>query len=193
MTLKPAIAVALLATAALAACGSSPKASFYTLGAGAPPARSDAKAAYSVVLGTVTVPDALDRPQIMTRTGTSQITINEFQRWAGPLKGEIARTIAENLTQSLAGANVFTYPLGASINADYTVLVDVQRFESVLGEAATVEVLWQVRPSKGEPKSGRSVAREAVPGKDYDSLVAAHNRALAAVSGEIAAAIRASR
>ena len=183
----------LAAATALAGCGSSPKANFYTLSAGAAPAQSRAKAAYSVTIGAITVPDSLDRPQIVTRSGANQVVINEFERWAGPLKGEIARVISDNLTQQLSDASVFAYPQGTTLIADYRVIVDLQRFDSALGEAATVEVLWQVRPAKGEPKNGRAVAREAVTGKDYDALVAAHNRALAAVSGEIAAAIRASR
>ena len=73
----------------------------------------------------------------MTRTGASQVTINEFERWAGPLKGEIARTIAENLTQLLGGASVFAYPQSANVEADYKVLVDVQRFDSAPGDAPT--------------------------------------------------------
>jgi uncharacterized lipoprotein YmbA len=182
---------ALWATVLLCGCGASPQANFYTLGALDAPAPAEAKAAYSVAIGAVTVPDALDRPQIVTRAGANQVTINEFERWAGPLKGEIARTIAENLTQLLGGANVFTYPQSANVNAAYRVLVDVQRFDSTPGDAATVEVLWQVWPGNGAAKNGRSVAREAVQGKNYDALVAAHNRALAAVSRDIANAIRA--
>ena len=189
--IKSALIAALLAAAALVGCGSSPKANFYTLGPGAAPARAEAKASYRIAIGAVTVPDALSRPQIVTRAGANQVTINEFERWAGPLKDEIARALAANLTQLLAGASVFAYPQSANVEADYKVFVDVQRFDSAPGDAATVEALWQVRPAKGEPKFGRSIAREATQGKDYDALVAAHGRALAAVSRDIAAAIRA--
>jgi len=40
----------------------------------------------------------------------------------------------------------------------------VQRFESAPNDAATIEVLWMVKPAKGAAKSGRSVAREATGG-----------------------------
>ena len=39
--------------------------------------------------------------------------------------------------------------------------------------------------------SGQTVAREAAQGAGFDALAAAHSRALAQVSGEIAPAIRA--
>jgi len=183
----------LLAAATLAGCSSPPKTNFYTLSpaAASAPARADAKVPYSVAIGPVGVPESLDRPQMVTRTGANQVSVAEFERWAGPLKNEIALAIAENLKPLLGGASVFTYPQG--VNADVNVSVDVQRFDSVLGEAATVEVLWQVRTVKGAPRSGRSMVREAAGGAGYDALVAAHARALAAASRDIAAAIQAAR
>ncbi len=191
MTRKSAWLAALLAAVALAGCGSSPKTNFYTLSPAASPARADAKASYSVALGAVAVPEGIDRPQMVLRTGANQVTIAEFERWAGPLRDEIARAIAGNLTQLLGGASVFAYPQSASVEAGVKVLIDVQRFDSALGDAATIEVLWQVRPARGQPKSGRSSVREAADGAGYGALVAAHARALAAVSRDIAAAIRA--
>jgi uncharacterized protein len=182
----------LLAAAMLAGCSSPPKTNFYTLNSAASaPARADAGAPYSVAIGPVGIPESLDRPQMVTRTGANQLTVAEFERWAGPLKSEIALAIAENLKPLLGGASVFTYPQGT--DADVKVSVDVQRFDSALGEAATVEVLWQVRPAKGAARSGRSLVREATGGPGYDALVAAHGRALAAVSRDIAGAIRAAR
>jgi len=47
------------------------------------------------------------------------------------------------------------------------------------------------RSASGETRSGRTTAREAVQGKDFDALAAPHSRALARVSAEIAAAMRA--
>jgi uncharacterized lipoprotein YmbA len=193
MTSKRLALSALLVAAALAGCGSSPKVNFYSLGPDAASMRTDAKHAYTVAIGAVTVPDDVDRPQIVTRTGANRLAINEFERWAGPLQGQIARTIADNLTPLLPGAGVLVYPQGSGTGVDYRVLVEVQRFDSAPGDAATVEILWQIRPAKGAPASGRSAVREPVQGAGYDALVAAHSRALAAVSRDIAKAIQAGR
>ena len=83
--------------------------------------------------------------------------------------------------------------MGAGLPADVNVLLYVQRFDSALGDAATVEILWLVSPAKGAGKSGHSTVREPADGPGYEALVAAHVRALAAVSRDIAAAIRATR
>jgi len=191
VTRTSALPALLFGAVVLAGCSSPPKANFYTLSPVAAPARAEVTVPYSVALGSVGIPESLDRPQLVVRAGGNQVTVAEFERWAGPLKNEIAIAIAENLRPLLGGASVFTYPQG--VGADVRVSVDVQRFESVLGEAATVEVLWQVRTDKGAAKSGRSVVREVPQGAGYDAIVAAHGRALATVSGDIATAIRAAR
>jgi hypothetical protein len=80
----------------------------------------------------------------------------------------------------------------ANFTPDYRVTIDVQRFESIQGDAALVEAVWTVRKTAGgETRSGRTVAREPVQGQGFDALAAAHSRAIAKLSADIAAAIRA--
>ncbi len=80
----------------------------------------------------------------------------------------------------------------ANFDPAYRVTIDVQRFDSVPGQAALLEAEWTVRRTAGaRTRSGRTVAREAVQGDGFDALAAAHSRALAKMSGDIATAIRA--
>jgi uncharacterized lipoprotein YmbA len=182
----------ILLVLALAACASSPEERFYTLGATASsPARvGNAAAGYSVAVGPVTVPALVDRPQMVLRTGANRVLLAEQSRWAEPLKDSIPRVIAGNLAQLLDDGQVSAYPQGLSSDAGYQVEIDVQRFESAQGDAATIEVLWAVRAAGETRKTGRSVVREPAGGASLDALVAAHGRALLAVSRDIAAAIR---
>jgi uncharacterized lipoprotein YmbA len=54
-----------------------------------------------------------------------------------------------------------------------------------------LEAVWAVRMGTGGAiRSGRTVARETVTGDSFDALAAAHSRALAQMSADIAAAIR---
>ena len=179
----------------LAGCGSSPKVTFYTLSAG--PSRegaaaADAKTAYRVAVGPVALPEVVDRPQLVVRVGENRVVIAEQHRWAEPLKSEIPRVLAENLAQLLGTRQVSVYPQSTSGDAEYRVLVDFQRVESVLGEAVTIDALWTVRrTSGGEPRRGRSFVRESINGDGYEAVVAAHSRAFATVSRDLAEAIRA--
>ena len=64
-------------------------------------------------------------------------------------------------------------------------------FESTPGESAALDAVWVVRSAKdGTPHAGRTTVREAVPGDGFPALVAAHSRALAKLSADIAGAIR---
>jgi uncharacterized protein len=185
----PLLAVALCA-AALTGCGKSAPARFYTLETTA--TADDVPAArYAVVVGPVSVPASVDRPQFVVQVAPNRVELDEFNRWAAPLGESIARVVAGDLAVLLGTPRVATAPL-ANFDATYRVTLDVQRFESVPGEAVVVETVWAVRRT-GSPqaRSGRTVAHEAVQDASYDALAAAHSRALAKTSGDIAAAIRA--
>lgn len=177
--------------AALAGCASSPKSDFYTLSPTAPPASLPPAAPITVLMGAVSVPELIDRPQIVVNTGDNKVDIDEFARWADSLKSQISRVIRADLAQQLNGARVSASPMGGDPTAAYRVQVDVQRFEAALGDAATVEVLWSVSPpGKGQRMDGRSTVREPCAGPGFDAVVAAYSQALGAVSQDIAAAIR---
>lgn len=186
----PVCAIALLFLA-LAGCAGSPKERFYTLGAANPPENAQANAAYALAVGPVTVPAIVDRPQMVLRTEAGRVMLAEQARWAEPLKDNITRVIADDLARLLPDARVSAYPQDMSRHADYRVLVDVQRFESMQGDAAVIDMLWTIRDAGSDSlKTGRSLVRESAGGDGYDALVAAHERALAAVSRDIAAAVR---
>jgi uncharacterized lipoprotein YmbA len=177
----------------LAGCGSSPKETYYTLSAGGAmngAAPASGESAYSVAVGPITLPEAVDRPQLVLRVGPNEVTFVELHRWAGSLKSEIPRIIADNLAGYLSIRQVAAYPQSAGDNAEYRVLIDIQRFDSTLGESVAIDALWTIkRPSDGVVRTGRSFAKES-SGGSYDAMVAAHSRALATISREIAEAIR---
>jgi uncharacterized lipoprotein YmbA len=188
------IVIASLSTAA-AACGATAPSHFYTLEA---TATSDGAPAadYTVAVGPVTVPAAVDRPQFVIQTGPNRVSVDEFNRWAAPLNDAIARVVAGDLAALLGTPRVATAPL-ANFDPAYLVTLDIQRFDSSPGESVLVEAVWVVRASSGGTtgggavRSGRTVAREPVQGGGYDALAAAHSRALAQVSRDIATAIQA--
>jgi uncharacterized lipoprotein YmbA len=180
---------------AMAGCGTPPQERFFTLASEAPPAQSGAVAAgpgFSIVVGPVSVPDVVDRPQFVLQSTPTEVEIAEQARWAAPLKTEIARVVADDLARVLDGARTAIWTQHATGTADYRVLIDIQRFDSVPQEGATIHALWTVTAKDGTPLAGRSVVTEPAAA-GYDALVAAHSRALASISREIAAAIAAAR
>lgn len=180
----------IFAAAAIAAgCGSSPKPRFYTLNADAEmkQERFLSLAKPSVGIGSVTMPDSVSRPHFVVRTGANELLISDQYRWAEPLKTEVARVIAENLSRSLENPRVAAYPQSAALDADYRIALDFQRFEARLGGETLVDVLWTMRAADGSSrKSGRIAAREPAGGDSHEALAASYSRGLLRVSAELA-------
>jgi uncharacterized protein len=181
------ISIAFIAGAA--GCSTAP-ARFYSLDSTAT-ADSVPAAHTSVMVGPVTIPASVDQPEFVVRVAANRVEVDEFNRWVSPLGDGIARAVAGDLVVLLGSPEVAAAQL-ANFKPDYSVTIDVQRFDSIRGDAAVVEAVWTVRKNAGgETRSGRTVAREAVQGQGFDALAAAHSRALTKMSGDIAAAIRA--
>jgi len=173
-----------------AGCGSSPPSRFYTLSGTT--ASAAAASSLSVAVGPVTIPAAVDRPQMVVSMGPNQVELDEFNRWAAPLGNNISRVVAVNLVALLGTPHVTLFPEMLSAGSDFRVAIEVQRFDSMPGEAAVLDAVWTVRRAKdGKADTGRTTVREAVPEKSIDALVAAHSRAVARLSQDIAAAVQA--
>ncbi len=175
---------------ALFGCGTSAQSRYYNLDStsvsdGRPPARA------AVMVGPVSVPASVDQPEFVLQVAPNRVEVEEFNRWVAPLNDSIARTVAGDLAALLGTPEVATTQL-ANFAPDYRVTIDVQRFDSVRGKETLLEAVWSVRKTAGgDSRSGRTVARESVQGDGFEVLAAAHSRALARMSSDIASAIRA--
>lgn len=180
----------MLALAALAGCASAPS-RFYTLdpaaAAGGAPATP-----VTVVVGPVAIPATVDQPQFVVQSAPNRVDVDEFNRWAAPLGDSITRVVAGDLAAQLGTPKVATIAL-ANFHPDYRVTIDVLRFDSIRGEAVSDEAVWTViRTSNETTRSGRTIAQVKVQDDSFGALAAAHSHAIAQVSADIAAAIRAS-
>ena len=144
----------------------------------------------SVVVGPVAIPAVVDRPEIVITISDNEVWIDEFNRWASPLSDGIAFAAAANLATALNSANVAV--LSQAIGAgDYTVAIEVQRFESAPGSYALIDALYSVRRNAdGRAVSGRTTDRQSTTDKSYDAMAAAHSRAIARLANDVAGAVR---
>jgi len=174
---------------ALGAGCASPASRFYTLSAANAPAATSSN--LSMVVGPVSVPAVVDRPQIVVSTGPNQVRLDEFNQWASPLQNGIARVVTENLVAMLGTPRVVLFSQTLGVGIDYRAAIEVQRFESAPGEAATLDAVWTVSRAKdGKSQTGRTTVREVASDKNYEALAAAHSRGLARLSRDIADGVR---
>jgi len=189
---KRSVAGVLFAALLLAACMTPLKTRYYTLSAEAPPRvqSSAAMPRFHVAIGPVSVPAAIDRPQIVLSIAPNRYSISDAERWSEPLKNELPYLIARHVGQHLTAAGVSAYMQYSSQDADYRVPIDITRFESVPGKSATLAATWSVRDRTGARlRESHSVFVESVHAPGVAPLVAAHAKAVAALGNEIAQAI----
>lgn len=169
-------------------CATAPPSRFYTL-SGAP-APANPTSTLSIVVGPVTIPAVVDRPEIVVTVSDNEVWLDEFNRWAGPLGEAIAVATAEDLAAALGTVRA-TAAVQSADGADYRASIEVQRFESAPGSHALLDAVFTVRRSAdGRTATGRTTARETPADKSYDALAAAHSRAVARLARDVAEATR---
>jgi hypothetical protein len=191
--LKTVTLMAMFTPLLLTGCGSSsPRVEFYTLNplsgiqAEAKPPATDQK--ISIGVDPVEIPEILDRPQIVTRSGPNKLNVDEFNRWAGRLDKSFAQVLAENLSLLLGTDQVAVYPWPTDFKPHYRVALEIRYFEGQWGKDVLLEAVWSVssRQSRQTQSMRKSVINEPLsPEPDYEALVAAHSRAIAQLCREI--------
>ena len=176
--------------------GKSTPMEFYTLNSpgnmSQNPKTVDAAQTIAIGIGPVEIPEILDRPQIVTRTGPNKLKVDEFHRWAGPLQAEIAKVLAQNISLLLDTQQVIVYPWEVGFKPHYRIAVDIRSFEGQLGENVVLEAVWRVSGQEDQKIQivKTSMIKETVSAPDYEALVAAKSQTIAQLSREIAQEIQ---
>jgi len=98
--------------------------------------------------------------------------------------------VAGDLAILLASPVTTSVPL-PNFNPTYRVAITFQRFESVEAHETISEAVWVVHHNvSGHTRTGSTLVSEPAQGDGFDALAAAHSRALARLSSDIAAAIQ---
>ena len=149
------------------------------------------KLQFTVSVGTVILPDILKRPQVAVRSGDNEVIFSEFHKWAGMLKDDTKRVLAEDLSILLAsnGATVLTDDI--LIEPDYRVVVNINRFDGQPEHDVWLNAVWTVSDQKNQKSIAinQSVLQEKVSGQNYSDMVNAQSRVLEALAKQIASEI----
>lgn len=171
----------------LAACGSSPTPTLYTL---APVPGTPRKGGPRVVaLREISLARYLERPQIVRSSASYQLEMELNDWWGEPLAAMLGRVTVEELSERLPGSIVLS-ELGAVGNKpDATVEINVLRFDA--DRDGTVVLRAQVGVSFADarqpPVAQAVVLKAAPPSAGVPGAVAAMSDALGQLADRIAA------
>ncbi len=182
----------------LTGCASSPSSKFHQLS----PLQNKTSVAHDVspdqsqviAIGPVRMPDYLDRPQIVTRSGKNELKLSEFDRWAGSLGDDVNRVLVEDISGLLPAERfsvmIWTPYLESQVPASYRVEVLVDRFDGTLGDAVLLRAQWAVfAKDRILLLNKESEISKKINGISYDALVTAMSDALERLSSDISGGI----
>jgi uncharacterized lipoprotein YmbA len=175
-----------------AACTSAPI-RYYTL---IPPPDKPlraAEAALAIDVRVVHIPPQLNRSELMVRTGPTETTLLENERWASSMKDEIKDAVRLELQRRLGGMTGLP-PSFTKLAID----IDVQRLEAEFGRYALLEAFWSANLSGADqlPSGARVTtctfrADEEIH-SGYAGMVEGYQREIAALADAIVAALTSS-
>lgn len=186
------------AVLALSACASAPL-HYYTLVAPADTnadvtsagmAADAAAPSLPFELLPVSVPAQVDQPQLVVRQGGQGMALLGSERWIAPLGDEVRSALSADLARELHSQDVTDLP--GNDQPRLRIRLDLRRFDSQPGSYALIEGAWSVRVLHGSGSAAlacTSRISETV-GAGYPALVQGHQRAIARLAGQIAAAAR---
>jgi uncharacterized lipoprotein YmbA len=196
--------IGLLCVVAAAGCGSTAPTRFYVLSS--IPDKPEPGQGPAIGIGPVTLPQYLNRTQIVTRSSSNQLVVADLDQWGGALDDNVTRTLAANLSTLLGTDRVSLYPWKEGAPVDDQVTLDIAAFEADAEGNAVLSVFWSVTDAKtgavsvmrrssysikaaGGPPSASGITLPGDAGKPYDAIVAAMSKDLELLSRDIAAAI----
>ena len=139
-------------------------------------------------VGPVTLPPYLDRPQLVTRLSSYELKTDDFSQWAEPLKNNITRVLAENLSILTGTRIIRSYPWKRSAVIDIQIVLKILRFDAGPNGEVILKTGWDITKLDNRQllKEKQSTITQSATGKSAEELVHAMSMALTDLSREIA-------
>lgn len=181
-----------LAALILAGCGTSPPVRYFQLEPRPVEAEQEKSSTELLAVGPLHIPDYLDRPQLVTRTASVEIAIDDYRRWAEPLKSALPRVVAANLSDMREGLAALDHRHDSFLQFDYRLLGNIQQFDVDESGRVLLTVHWWLQDNQGQtliPSTAGRYQAEAEEAGNPVSSVEAMNRALELFSKDVAQAL----
>lgn len=182
----------LLSLSFLTGCGSSSPINYYVLSS--PSTSPPAGTSPIIGVGAVTIPEYLNRENMVFNSEENALFIADSDRWAEPLQKGIQRVLAMNLASLLDTQNIRLHPWARSAAPDYSIGINILRLDAN-DEEATLAAEWQIIQTAEQQPRTRNIKQmsQSFAGNepDADDIAAAYSVLLFQLSETIATAIEA--
>jgi uncharacterized lipoprotein YmbA len=138
----------------------------------------------------VHTPPQLNRSELMVRTGPTEVTLLENERWTSPVNDEIKGALRLELQRRFSRMSGLR-PAFAKLTLD----IDVQHLEAEFGRYALLEATWSATLSATDQRSGGARATTCTFQADekirsgYAEIVGGYQREISALAEAIVAVL----
>ena len=145
-----------------------------------------------ILVGPIRMAMYLDRSDVVIRNSQNEIEIADFASWAGPLPENFSRVLAENLSLWLNTKKVAIFPGTKLAFYDYSVGVNVTRFDGRPGDKAHLRARWVILDKKRKNLlfQEHTVLSQPIENDSIEAMIASQSRTVVDFSREIAEAIK---
>ena len=173
----------------LAACGTSPEPDYYDLAAvnGTPLPGI----ALAIKIQRPSLPDYLDRPDIVREESAYQYKIDEMRRWAEPLDRMFERLLAEDLRQRLPDSTILSESDTGTTDLRYVIETNIEQFNATGKDEASFKAVLSISDkTAATPIKPRRIELTASSGDSTPALAAALSNLVGEYADQIQAALQ---
>lgn len=176
----------------IAGCATPADEHYYRLSYPAAPALP-ASASYEVVVDGVSIPDALNRPQLVLQKSSTEALIDDAQRWLAPLDEQLGQALIGQLRSKLPQAWVGADVKASQGMARYYLKLQVEQLLAPMdgGGEVVLEANWSLLDGARQLQQRRhALIKMPRGGAGYETVAPAVSAAVEALATEIAQVIR---
>lgn len=177
----------LLSILLLTACiGTTPPSKFYTLNNISSSPQTYPSAKLFIGIGEVSIPQYLDKPQIVVRDSNQvELSVSEFNRWGEPLKDAIQSVLANDLTNYLPASTIKPTSYRQE-NFDYLIWIEIDRLDGTWKQEASLSAWWTIFNNNSQAIIRQKTEFKIPLGQNYDNLAQQYSLLINQLAQEIA-------
>lgn len=180
--LWPVVVSALL----LSACASTPESRYYLLSPLAIQAEKAVEPGARLGIGAISLPDYLNRPQLVVRGAGGRLIMRDGERWGEALEDSVRRVLGENLGRLLGPGKLVLLPAPSGISVTTRLQLELTAFDASADQEVQLTARWSLSRVSGATTLHESRIRIAMKSDDPAAMVTAMNEALLQLANEIA-------
>lgn len=141
-------------------------------------------------LGSIRIPDYLNRPQMVIAISDNQYQLSEEHRWAERLDENISLVLTKLLSSQLGSNRILRYPWSLRQAVDYQVSIDIIEFHiDALGQSRLI-AQWLIKRKDQSIFSRRFNYQVSASTTDYEIMVSAQSACLTKLGQDIAVTLK---